>query len=129
MTCCGPSLATQISPELVPVSEPSAQQAQQSSEAVVGPYELQDFHLYYLLRFGYRPGRIAYLAYQAWGDRNRASWPDLVPPERGHQYDLPTIKRWLTVFLQRFIQSDQFKRSALPNGPQSRFRRLAVSPR
>jgi NAD+ synthase (glutamine-hydrolysing) len=111
-------LATQISPELVPAREPSAQQLLQSSEAVIGPYELQDFHLYYLLRCGYRPSRIAYLAYQAWGDRNRGNWPELVPPERRHQYDLPTIKRWLTVFVHRFIQSNQFKRSALPNGPK-----------
>lgn len=111
-------LATQISPELVPTSEPSAQQPQQSSEAVIGPYELQDFHLYYLLRFGYRPSRIAYLAYQAWGDPNRGNWPELIHPELRHQYDLPTIKRWLAVFLHRFIQSDQFKRSTLPNGPK-----------
>ncbi len=93
-------------------------QPSQRSEDVVGPYELQDLHLYYLLRFGYRPSRVAYLAHRAWGDRTRGSWPDLVPPDQRREYDLPTIKRWLGVFLQRFVATSQFKRSALPNGPK-----------
>jgi NAD+ synthase (glutamine-hydrolysing) len=84
----------------------------------VGPYELQDFHLYYLLRFGYRPSRVAYLAYHTWGDRPLGAWPKLVVPDRRHDYDVVTIKHWLGVFLHRFIQTSQFKRSALPNGPK-----------
>ena len=66
----GSILATEISPELVPASTGAEDgRPAQRSEDVVGPYELQDFHLYHLLRFGYRPSRIAYLAQQAWGDR------------------------------------------------------------
>ena len=90
----------------------------QHSEDVVGPYELQDFHLYYTLRFGYRPSRVAYLAHHAWGDRGRGTWPQLLPVDHRHEYDLPTIKMWLRVFLQRFIQTSQFKRSAMPNAPR-----------
>ena len=109
-------LGTTISPELVPGDD--AAQPSQHSEAVVGPYELQDFTLYYVSRFGFRPSKVAYLALQAWGDASRGSWPDLVPPERRHAYDLPTIKRWLEVFLVRFFRTSQFKRSAMPNGPK-----------
>ncbi|MCM6776756.1 NAD(+) synthase [Nocardia sp. CDC159] len=114
-------LATEISPELVPsAAGPGDAEAQpaQSSEATVGPYELQDFHLYYLLRFGYRPSRIAYLAQHAWSDRDRGRWPDLIRPEDRHEYDLPTIKHWLAEFLRRFVQTSQFKRSTLPNAPK-----------
>jgi NAD+ synthase (glutamine-hydrolysing) len=109
-------LGTTISPELVPGHD-SAHPAQHS-ESVVGPYELQDFTLYYVSRFGFRPSKVAYLALQAWGDASRGSWPDLVPPDRRHAYDLPTIKRWLEVFLVRFFRTSQFKRSAMPNGPK-----------
>jgi NAD+ synthase (glutamine-hydrolysing) len=86
-------LDTEISPELVP--------GKQSSEATVGPYELQDFNLYYILRFGYAPAKVAFLAWHAW---------------RG-KYRLPQIRKWLGVFLKRFFQN-QFKRSAVPNAPK-----------
>ena len=111
-------LDTAISPELVPSVVGGAGGPAQRSESIVGPYELQDFHLYYLLRFGYRPSRVAYLAHQAWGDRDRGAWPDLMPPEARNQYDLAEIKWWLGVFLNRFIETSQFKRSALPNSPK-----------
>jgi NAD+ synthase (glutamine-hydrolysing) len=111
-------LATEISPELVPATGADGEPELQLSEDTVGPYDLQDFHLYYTLRFGYRPSRVAYLAYQAWRDRDRGAWPDLLPADRRHEYDLPTIKSWLRVFLHRFIQTSQFKRSALPNAPK-----------
>ncbi|RDI67336.1 NAD(+) synthase [Nocardia pseudobrasiliensis] len=113
-------LATEISPELVPAQADSTDDSQpgQSSEATVGPYELQDFHLYYLLRFGYLPSRIAYLARHAWSDRTRGRWPDLIRPEDRNEYDLPAIKHWLAEFLRRFIQTSQFKRSTLPNAPK-----------
>ena len=112
-------LGTEISPELVPpVPDGDGEARLQRSEDTVGPYDLQDFHLYYTLRFGYRPSRVAYLAYQAWGDRSRGSWPALLPQERRHEYDLPAIKGWLRVFLTRFIQISQFKRSAMPNAPK-----------
>jgi NAD+ synthase (glutamine-hydrolysing) len=110
-------LGTEISPELLPAGGSEPEQIQ-STEEVVGPFELQDFHLYYITRFGFRPSKVAYLAHQAWGDRGRGLWPELLPIERRHQYDLATIKKWLGVFLQRFFQLSQFKRSAMPNAPK-----------
>ena len=86
-------LDTDISPELKP---------EQKTEDVIGPYELQDFHLYYTLRFGYAPSKVAFLAWSAWGGK----------------YSLREIRKWLEVFLRRFFQTSQFKRSALPNGPK-----------
>ncbi|HWM44672.1 MAG TPA: NAD(+) synthase [Burkholderiales bacterium] len=86
-------LETEISPELVP--------GRQSTEASVGPYELQDFHLYYILRFGYAPAKVAFLAAHAW---------------RG-KYRLREIRKWLALFLKRFFQN-QFKRSVAPNAPK-----------
>jgi NAD+ synthase (glutamine-hydrolysing) len=87
-------LDTEISPELVP--------GRQSTEAVIGPYPLQDFHLYFTLRYGYAPAKVAFLAWSAWRE----------------DYPLPVIRRWLRVFLERFFATSQFKRSALPNGPK-----------
>lgn len=111
-------LTTEISPELIPAADGDDDAPGQSSEATVGPYELQDFHLYFLLRFGYLPSRIAYLAQHAWSDRSRGRWPDLIPVTDRHEYDLPTIKHWLAQFLRRFVQTSQFKRSTLPNAPK-----------
>jgi NAD+ synthase (glutamine-hydrolysing) len=111
----GEILETVISPELVP-AEVGAQ-AMQRSEDVVGPYELQDFHLYYTLRFGYSPAKVAFLAWSAWHDRNDGAWPDL-PPGKRHHYPIGEIRRWLEVFLKRFFEYSQFKRSALPNAPK-----------
>jgi NAD+ synthase (glutamine-hydrolysing) len=112
-------LETDISPELVPASAGgNGDGPAQSSESVVGPYELQDFFLYYVLRFGYRPSKVAYLARHAWGERGRGDWPDLIPRERRNQYSLAEIRHWLEVFLYRFFGTSQFKRSALPNGPK-----------
>jgi NAD+ synthase (glutamine-hydrolysing) len=107
-------LETEISPELVPAGEGAAIQ---SSEAIVGPYELQDFNLYYTLRFGYPPPRVAFLAYCAWHAREAGVWPD-IPAERRHQYDIGEIKRHLGTFVYRFFQLSQFKRSAIPNAPK-----------
>jgi NAD+ synthase (glutamine-hydrolysing) len=111
-------LETEISPELVPPGEADGDGPGQSSESVVGPYELQDFFLYYLLRFGYRPSKVAYLADYAWSDREQGDWPDLIPEQRRNQYSLADIRHWLEVFLKRFFQTSQFKRSALPNAPK-----------
>ncbi|MGH8765067.1 MAG: NAD(+) synthase, partial [Burkholderiales bacterium] len=86
-------LATEISPELIP---------NQKTEDSIGPYELQDFNLYYTLRFGYAPAKVAFLAWSAWRDK----------------YGIGEIRQWLKVFLRRFFQTSQFKRSALPNGPK-----------
>jgi NAD+ synthase (glutamine-hydrolysing) len=106
---------TIISPELVPGK--SMEEPAQRAEEVVGPYELQDFHLYYILRFGYAPPKVAFLAWSAWHDLNGGVWPD-IPVEPRHAYDIGEIKRWLAVFLERFFKQSQFKRSCLPNGPK-----------
>jgi NAD+ synthase (glutamine-hydrolysing) len=111
-------LRTDISPELVPASDPDSDLPEQRSEHTVGPYELQDFFLYWTLRFGYRPSKVAFLAHHAWGDRERGPWPDLIPPERRSEYSLEEIKHWLGVFLDRFFRTSQFKRSAIPNAPK-----------
>jgi NAD+ synthase (glutamine-hydrolysing) len=111
-------LETEISPELVPHQDPDADRPGADSESIVGPYELQDFFLYYVLRFGYRPSKVAFLAQHAWGDRDRGRWPDLIPQERRNEYTLAEIKQWLAVFLERFFHTSQFKRSALPNAPK-----------
>jgi NAD+ synthase (glutamine-hydrolysing) len=108
-------LATTISPELVPGA--SKDKPTQSSEASVGPYELQDFHLYYTLRFGYRPSKVAFMAWSAWHDATRGTWPGIREVDR-HAYDIGEVKRWLGVFLQRFFHDSQFKRSAMPNAPK-----------
>jgi NAD+ synthase (glutamine-hydrolysing) len=108
-------LKTEITPELVPVV---AGDTPQSTEAAVGPYELQDFNLFYTLRYGFRPSKIAFLALHAWGDAASGAWPPGFPEDRRRAYELATIKRWLRVFLQRFFGFAQFKRSAMPNGPK-----------
>jgi NAD+ synthase (glutamine-hydrolysing) len=108
-------LATEISPELVPGTHGG--QPAQRTEDVIGPYDLQDFHLYHVLRFGYRPSKVAYLAWNAWRDPARGAWPD-VPDADRHGYELAEIKRWLRVFLTRFLEQSQYKRSALPDGPK-----------
>ena len=111
-------LDTEISPELVPDLSGQGEQPAQSTQAKIGPYELQDFHLYYITRFGFLPSKVAFLAHQAWGDKTHGNWSDLLPPEKRNEYDLATIKKWLEVFLFRFFQISQFKRSAIPNGPK-----------
>jgi NAD+ synthase (glutamine-hydrolysing) len=108
-------LATEISPELVPVG---ADGVAQRTEAVIGPYELQDFNLFYVLRHGFRPAKIAFLALAAWGDVGKGEWPPDFPKDRRHAYDLQEIRHWLEVFIRRFFSMSQFKRSALPNGPK-----------
>jgi NAD+ synthase (glutamine-hydrolysing) len=109
-------LDTEISPELVPGG--SEDQPAQSTQEKIGPYDLQDFNLYYVLRFGFRPSKVAFLSLSAWGDKTRGEWPDQVYALAQHEYDLPTIKKWLEVFLYRFFRISQFKRSCLPNGPK-----------
>ena len=90
----------------------------QSTEKSIGPYELQDFNLFYTLRFGFRPAKIAFLAQHAWSDVDAGTWPVGFPAERRRAYDLPAIRQWLIVFVRRFFGFAQFKRSAMPNGPK-----------
>jgi NAD+ synthase (glutamine-hydrolysing) len=107
-------LGTEISPELVPAEG----QALQSTEQKIGPYALQDFHLFYTLRYGFRPSKIAFLAWHAWHDATQGRWPAGFPEDARPQYDLRTIRHWLEVFLARYFGFSQFKRSAMPNGPK-----------
>jgi NAD+ synthase (glutamine-hydrolysing) len=111
-------LDTEISPELVPSGNGSADHPAQSTQEKIGPYELQDFTLYYVTRHGFRPSKVAFLSWSAWRDREHGRWPDERVLEKRSQYDLPTIRKWLEVFLWRFFKTSQFKRSALPNGPK-----------
>lgn len=92
-------LDTPVSPELLPPDNNG--EIAQKTEDVVGPYELHDFFLYYLVRFGFAPSKIYYLAKLSFADK----------------YDNETIKKWLTVFVKRFF-TQQFKRSCLPDGPK-----------
>jgi NAD+ synthase (glutamine-hydrolysing) len=111
-------LDTEISPELVPCADGDSTRPAQKTAETVGPYELQDFNLYFISRYGFCPSKVAFLAQHAWGDKKRGEWPDLLPPDKRLEYDLPTIKKWLEVFLYRFFKISQFKRSAIPNGPK-----------
>lgn len=108
-------LDTEISPELVPAGQDGKMQ---STEDRIGPYALHDFALYHVLRFGFRPSKIAYLAAHAWADPDAGAWPPGFPDEDRYAYDLPTVVKWLQVFLQRYFAFAQFKRSAIPNGPK-----------
>ena len=108
-------LETEITPELIPTGE---DEEIQSSEAKVGPYVLQDFSLFQVLRFGFRPSKLAFLAWHAWSDPHRGDWPAGFPENKRPSYSLKEIRHWLQVFAQRFYSFSQFKRSALPNGPK-----------
>ncbi|MDF3299101.1 NAD(+) synthase [Streptomyces tropicalis] len=105
-------LDTEISPELVPGEE------LQSTESKIGPYALHDFTLHHVLRHGFRPSKIAFLAWHAWHDPDAGAWPPHFPEADRVAYDLPEILRWLEVFCRRFFAFAQFKRSAMPNGPK-----------
>jgi NAD+ synthase (glutamine-hydrolysing) len=108
-------LDTEITPELVPTGE---EEELQSSEAKVGPYALQDFSLFHVLRYGFRPSKIAFLAWHAWSEPDRGGWPVGFPEDKRPSYSLKEIRHWLQIFVQRFYSFSQFKRSALPNGPK-----------
>ena len=108
-------LDTEITPELVPTGE---EEELQSSEAKVGPFALQDFSLFHVLRYGFRPSKIAFLAWHAWSDPEQGNWPTGFPEDKRPYYSLKEIRHWLQIFVQRFYSFSQFKRSALPNGPK-----------
>ncbi|MGJ5754384.1 NAD+ synthase (glutamine-hydrolysing) [Streptomyces puniciscabiei] len=105
-------LDTEISPELVPGEE------LQSTESKIGPYALHDFTLFHVLRYGFRPSKIAFLAWHAWHDAESGAWPPGFPEADRGSYDLAQIRHWLEVFIRRFFAFSQFKRSAMPNGPK-----------
>ncbi|MFF7357529.1 MULTISPECIES: NAD(+) synthase [Streptomyces] len=105
-------LDTEISPELVPGEE------MQSTESKIGPYALHDFTLFHVLRYGFRPSKIAFLAWHAWHEKEAGAWPPGFPEADRGSYDLAQIRHWLEVFIRRFFAFSQFKRSAMPNGPK-----------
>ncbi len=116
-------LDTEISPELVPgpgaedSCDDSAGQPGQSTESQIGPYDLHDFFLYYILRFGFAPSKVAYLAHAAWADAAAGAWPEGAHVPR-QAYDLAAIQRHLRTFVWRFFKTSQFKRSCVPNAPK-----------
>jgi NAD+ synthase (glutamine-hydrolysing) len=113
-------LETEISPELVPAKTGTGKEEgkpAQVTENFIGPYELQDFNLYYTLRYGFTPAKVAFLSWSAWHDRSVGPWPEGGSPAR-NQYDLAAIKKNLGIFLWRFFKTSQFKRSCVPNGPK-----------
>jgi NAD+ synthase (glutamine-hydrolysing) len=109
-------LNTEISPELVPGAAEDGKPAQKT-ESIIGPYELQDFNLYYILRYGFTPSKVAFLAYSAWKDKAEGNWPDAEHASR-NEYGLDAIKANLKIFVYRFFKTSQFKRSCIPNGPK-----------
>ncbi len=115
-------LDTRISPELVPADE---QGGMQSTEDRIGPYELHDFFLFHILRHGQPPSKVAFMAWQAWRDAKAGLWPLDYPEALKREYDLATIRKWLEVFLFRFFQLSQYKRSAMPQRAQGLGRRRA----
>ncbi|MGN3973619.1 NAD(+) synthase [Tsuneonella sp. SYSU-LHT278] len=108
-------VGTEISPELVP---PGDGGEIQSTQSIIGPYELNDFFLHHTIRWGQKPSKVAFLAWHAWRDASRGRWPLAFPEDAKHEYDLVTIRHWLENFLRRFFGFSQFKRSAMPNGPK-----------
>jgi len=108
-------VGTEISPELVPAGEDGEIQ---STQSMIGPYELNDFFLHHIVRYGQSPSHVAFLAWHAWKDIEAGQWPIDFPEEAKNEYDLATIAKWLESFVKRFFAFSQFKRSALPNGPK-----------
>ena len=107
-------LDTEISPELVPAKDG---ETIQSTQQKIGPYELQDFTLFYLLRHGLRPSKIAFYQWHAWRQHEQGFWPVGLPEDERHEYTLDEIRQWMELFHRRFF-NNQFKRSTLPNGPK-----------
>ncbi len=99
---------TPVSPELLPPAADGS--IQQTTETLIGPYELHDFFLYHFIKYGAEPAKLLYLAKHAFED----------------QYDADTIEKWLRLFVRRFFQQ-QFKRNCVPDGPK--VGTIALSPR
>ena len=101
-------LETPVSPELLPTSESG--EIAQETESIIGPYEIHDFYLYYILRYGFSPKKIFRIAQQALGSK----------------YSSDVLVYWLRNFYRRFFMQ-QFKRSCLPDGPKTGT--ITLSPR
>ena len=124
-------LATEISPELVPHAEGDSAKPAQKTADKVGPYELQDFNLYFITRHGFRPSKVAFLAWHAWGDKKRGAWPDLLPPEKRNEYDLrdhqEVARRCSSIASSRSASSSaRPSPTARRSAPAARSRRAAI---
>ncbi len=126
---------TEVSPELVPGAEEAtktdeggaASQPGQSTEASIGPYELQDFHLYHTLRYGFPPTKVAFLAYVAWHDRTPGDWPEGIGAH--NQYTLAEIKRHLRHLPAPLLQDQPVQALVRAERAEGRIGRLAVAAR
>src|SRR3954471_24462923 len=108
-------LETKISPELVPAD---AHGEMQSTEDKIGPYELHDFFLFHILRAGQPPSKVAFMAWQAWHVVAKGQWPAGYPDALKRAWDLEATRKWLEVFLFRFFEISQYKRTCIPNSPK-----------
>ena len=113
--CCRRSSSRRSPPSWCPRRRASSRSR---TEETIGPYALQDFTLFHVLRYGFRPSKIAFLAEHAWSDPKRGSGRRGSPRTAARRTTWPTIRHWLEVFIKRFFAFSQFKRSALPNGPK-----------
>ena len=119
-------LDTEITPELVPATEDAPVQ---SSEQKIGPYNLQDFTLYQVLRHGSRPSKIAFLAWHAWHDAGEGPWPPGFPAEDRVAYQLPEIRRWLEVFVAAVLPVRAVQALRGPERAEGLRRRVALPAR
>ena len=117
----GAILATEISPELVPAK---AGEQIQSTERMIGPYALQDFNLFYLTRYGFRPSKIAFLGHHAWSDAHMGVWPPNIPATQRRSYSLAEIRRLTD---RRFPPADRYLRAVI--GVRRRTRALTSGSR
>ena len=122
-------LATEISPELVPHADGDSAKPAQKTADMVGPYELQDFNLYFITRYGFRPSKVAFLAWHAWGDKNRGDWPDLLPPEKRNEYDLRGDQEVARSVPLSLLQDQPVQALGHSQRPEGRLRRLALAAR
>ena len=91
----------------------------QSTQAKIGPYELQDFNLYYITRYGFRPSKVAFLSHHAWRDKTRGDWPDALPRRASATSTTwPTIKKWLARLPVPLLQDQPVQALGVPNGPK-----------
>ena len=106
----------------------STKPAQKTADKV-GPYELQDFNLYFITRHGFRPSKVAFLAWHAWGDKDRGAWPDLLPPEKRNEYDLRDDQEVAGGVPVSLLQDQPVQALGHPERPEGRLRRLALAAR
>ena len=118
-------LDTEISPELVPHETDDQSEPAQSTEAKVGPYDLQDFNIYYVTRYGFRPSKVAFLSHHAWSDKARGSWPDNLPNEKHRAIRPSDDQEMAGRFSFPLLQAESVQTLLLAEQSESGLRRLA----